>query len=48
MSVVIGMFCKNFLNFGGGLLTGTRSACAAACEAFREAVAAIAHRPIEL
>ena len=26
-------------NFGGALLTGTRSACSAACDAFREAVA---------
>ena len=33
-------------NFGGGLLTGTRSACEAACEAFREAVAEVAQRPI--
>ena len=32
-------------NFGGGLLTGTRSACAAACAAFAEAVAEIAGRP---
>ena len=32
-------------NFGGGLLTGTRSACAAACAAFAEAVAEIAQRP---
>ena len=29
-------------NFGGGLLTGTRSACAAACEAFAAAVAEVA------
>ena len=34
-------------NFGGGLLTGTQSACAAACAAFREAVAEVAQRPIE-
>ena len=34
-------------NFGGGLLTGTQSACTAACAAFREAVAEIAQRPIE-
>lgn len=34
-------------NFGGGLLTGTQSACAAACAAFREAVAAVAARPKE-
>ncbi len=32
-------------NFGGGLLTGTRSACAAACEAFQAAVAEVAARP---
>ena len=32
-------------NFGGGLLTGTRSACAAACDAFAEAVADVAHKP---
>ena len=34
-------------NFGGALLTGTRSACAAACTAFAEAVAAVAERPGE-
>jgi ethanolamine utilization protein EutL len=34
-------------NFGGGLLTGTQSACAAACEAFKNAVAKIAEMPIE-
>ena len=34
-------------NFGGGLLTGTQSACAAACEAFKHAVAKIAGMPIE-
>lgn len=34
-------------NFGGGLLTGTQSACAAACDAFSEAVRAIAQQPIE-
>ncbi len=32
-------------NFGGGLLTGTRSACAAACSAFAEAVAEVAGKP---
>ena len=32
-------------NFGGGLLTGTRSACAAACAAFAEAVAEVAQKP---
>ena len=34
-------------NFGGGLLTGTQSACQAACEAFAQAVARVARRPIE-
>ena len=34
-------------NFGGGLLTGTQSACAAACAAFREAVAEVARNPKE-
>lgn len=34
-------------NFGGGLLTGTQSACTAACEAFRQAVQKIARQPIE-
>ncbi len=33
-------------NFGGGLLTGTQSACAAACTAFAEAVAEISAKPI--
>ena len=32
-------------NFGGGLLTGTQSACAAACAAFREAVEEVAGNP---
>ena len=32
-------------NFGGALLTGTRSACAAACEAFASAVAEVAQNP---
>lgn len=32
-------------NFGGGLLTGTQSACDAACAAFRQAVAEAAVRP---
>ena len=35
-------------NFGGGLLTGTQSACNAACTAFAEAVKAIAARPREI
>ena len=34
-------------NFGGGLLSGTQSACQAACAAFAQAVAAVAERPIE-
>ena len=33
-------------NFGGGLLSGSQSACTAACQAFREAVAEAAGRPI--
>ena len=32
-------------NFGGGLLSGTRSACSAACEAFAAAVAEVAQTP---
>ena len=32
-------------NFGGGLLTGTQSACDAACAAFAEAVGEVATRP---
>ena len=32
-------------NFGGALLTGSRSACEAACAAFREAVAEVAAHP---
>ena len=34
-------------NFGGALLSGTQSACAAACEAFAAAVTASANKPIE-
>ena len=34
-------------NFGGGLLTGTQSACQAACAAFAAAVKATAQTPIE-
>jgi len=34
-------------NFGGGLLSGSQSACAAACEAFRQAVEEVAQRPKE-
>ena len=33
-------------NFGGGLLSGTQSACAAACAAFAAAVAEVANNPI--
>ena len=33
-------------NFGGGLLSGTQSACEAACAAFREKVAEVAARPV--
>lgn len=32
-------------NFGGGLLTGSQSACQSACDAFAEAVKAVADRP---
>ena len=34
-------------NFGGGLLTGSQSACEAACDAFRAAVIKISERPID-
>jgi len=34
-------------NFGGGLLTGSQSACKAACEAFAEAVKFVAENPTE-
>ena len=33
-------------NFGGGLLSGTQSACEAACAAFREKVAEVAAQPL--
>lgn len=33
-------------NFGGGLLTGTQSACRAAADAFRESIIEIAKKPI--
>ncbi len=33
-------------NFGGGLLTGSQSACDAACAAFARAVAEVAARPV--
>ena len=32
-------------NFGGGLLSGSQSACNAACEAFLQAVTEVAQRP---
>ena len=35
-------------NFGGGLLTGTQSACRAACDAFRETVIDVARNPQDL
>ncbi len=35
-------------NFGGGLLTGTQSACHAACSAFAEAVKTVAANPKEV
>jgi ethanolamine utilization protein EutL len=35
-------------NYGGGLLTGTQSACHAACAAFAEAVKTIAAKPREV
>ena len=34
-------------NFGGGLLSGTQSACEAACAAFAQAVTEVAQRPME-
>ncbi|MEC1525204.1 ethanolamine utilization microcompartment protein EutL [Neobacillus niacini] len=34
-------------NFGGGLLTGSQSACQAAADAFREAILDIANKPIK-
>ena len=34
-------------NFAGGLLTGTQSACLAACEAFADAVQAVAAAPLQ-
>ena len=33
-------------NFGGGLLSGTQSACQAACAAFADAVKEVAERPV--
>jgi len=46
------MLCKLYeppseTNFGGGLLTGTRSACEAACAAFAAGVAAVSQKPKE-
>jgi len=34
-------------NFGGGLLTGSQSACKAACDAFKNAVIYVAENPVE-
>jgi len=34
-------------NFGGGLLTGSQSACKAACDAFKNAVIYVAENPLE-
>jgi ethanolamine utilization protein EutL len=34
-------------NFGGGLLTGSQSACTAAAQAFAEAVRGIARQPLK-
>jgi len=34
-------------NFGGGLLSGTQSACDAACAAFAAAVEEVAAQPME-
>ena len=34
-------------NFGGGLLSGTQSACDAACAAFAAAVAEVAAAPVQ-
>lgn len=34
-------------NFGGGLLTGSQSACKAACEAFADAVMHVAENPLK-
>lgn len=34
-------------NFAGGLLTGDQAACRAACEAFADAVCAVADRPVD-
>lgn len=36
-----------YTNFGGGLLTGTQSACKAAAEAFKDMVLAVAREPLE-
>ena len=47
------MLCKLYAppsetNFGGGLLSGTQSACDAACSAFAQAVAEVAQNPNKL
>ena len=46
------MLCKLYVppsetNFGGALLSGSQSACNAACEAFAAAVQEVAARPVE-
>ena len=43
MAVWYGPPCET--NFGGGLLTGSQSACKAAAEAFRDSVIAVARNP---
>ncbi len=35
-------------NFGGGLLSGSQSACKAACDAFADAVCSVANTPVRL
>jgi ethanolamine utilization protein EutL len=35
-------------NYGGGFLTGSQAACKAACEAFEDAVLAVAANPIDI
>ena len=46
------MLCKLYAppsetNFGGGLLSGTQSACQAACDAFAQAVKEVAQKPYQ-
>ena len=52
MKAADGKLCKLYAppsetNFGGGLLSGTQSACEAACAAFSQRVAEVAARPAE-